>query len=74
MPRIEWLTVGEAARYARRHPKTISNALRAGDLHGKQRGVKGTWSVEPECVDAWLGGEKCPHQAQVKAARRGRAA
>lgn len=58
-----WMTVAEAAEYARRHPRTISDALRMGDLKGAQGKRKpgsrqgGHWLTTMEWVDAWIQGE-----------------
>ena len=42
-------------------------ALAAGDLHGGQRTKGGHWSIRLECLDAWLDGQPCPHQQQLRA-------
>lgn len=68
------LTVAEAATAARRHPKTISNALRSGELHGAQRRKGGTWFVKETCLESWLDGEKCEHKAVVNIDSRRRKA
>lgn len=66
-------TTDQAAEYAGCHVQTVLKALAAGDLHGGQRikdgePVKGgRWSIRRECLDAWLDGEKCPHQRQAVA-------
>lgn len=52
----------QAADYAGRSTDTIRRALQSGDLHGGQRKVRGHWSIRKECLDAWLDGERCPHQ------------
>lgn len=56
------MTVAQAAEYTHRHPVTLRRALEEGTLHGSQRVVGGKWSIRVECIDAWLDGEKCPHQ------------
>lgn len=64
------LTVPEAAAAARRHPKTIRNAVEAGDLHGSQRVTGGRWLIREECLDAYLEGAPCPHQNVTPIRRR----
>lgn len=58
----EWLTVREAAAYARAHPQTIYDALRKGDLHGAQSGHGGKWTAKRSCIDSWKFGERCEHR------------
>lgn len=58
-----WLLVADAAERAGAHPETVREALRAGEMHGTQRGKFGTWRTREECVDAWVEGVKCPHLA-----------
>lgn len=53
----------QAAEYADRHVDTIRRALESGDLHGGQRKAGGRWSIRRECLDSWLDGRKCEHQA-----------
>ena len=57
----------QAAEYAACHPQTVREALAAGDLHGGQRTKGGHWSIRLECLDAWLDGQPCPHQQQLRA-------
>ena len=59
----EYLTTAGAAKYAHRHPGSIRRSLEAGELHGVQRKKGGPWSIRPACIDAYLAGEKCEHQA-----------
>ncbi|MGN6324487.1 MAG: helix-turn-helix domain-containing protein [Pseudolysinimonas sp.] len=67
------MTVTEAAEYARRHPRTIGDALRAGELHGfqaaKKKGARkgGNWLTSAACVDAWIEGRDCEHQLPAAA-------
>ncbi|ADG98791.1 DNA binding domain protein, excisionase family [Segniliparus rotundus DSM 44985] len=50
-----WLTVQEAADYARRHPVTVRAALSSGQLKGYRRTVPGgTWSIRRDDLEAWL--------------------
>lgn len=58
-----WLDVAAAATYANRHRVTLWKALESGQLHGEQRMAKGKWSIRAECIDAWLAGQPCDHQA-----------
>lgn len=53
----------QAADYSGRHVDTIRRALEAGELHGGQRKPGGRWSIRRECLEAWLDGERCQHQA-----------
>lgn len=69
MNRLLRYTPAQAAEAAGRHVNTIHLALEAGDLHGGQRVKRGKWSIRVECLEAWLDGEKCPHQ-QVPAELR----
>lgn len=66
-PRPVRLTVEEAAEEGRKHPETIRDACRSGELHGSQRTKRGRWTVEAACLTAWLAGEQCEHH---KAAAR----
>ncbi|MFJ2544378.1 helix-turn-helix domain-containing protein [Microbacterium sp. NPDC087589] len=58
------LSVREAASMTGKHPETIAEALRRGDLHGGQRVKGGTWSIREKCLEAWLYGKKCKHQIE----------
>jgi len=58
----------QAAEYAGCHRMTILKAAEAGALHGGQRVKGGRWSFRHECLDAWLDGEPCQHQAGSGAA------
>lgn len=62
-----WLTTEQAAARAQRHEQTVRKALEAGELHGTQRKAGGRWRIHVDCLDAWCGGERCTHQAQVRA-------
>lgn len=64
------LTVDEAAVEARRHPSTVYKALEDSRLHGSQPIKGGRWLIKPECLDAWLDGQHCPHrQPQIRPVR-----
>jgi len=58
------LNVAEAAVYARCHPETVREALRAGELRGMQRAKGGPWKIRSEWVDKWL---EAPHKKEVAA-------
>ena len=51
---MEYLTTKEAALASRRHPETITAALRDGELHGTQRKKSGRWLIERGCLDDWV--------------------
>ncbi|TAJ46334.1 MAG: DNA-binding protein [Herbiconiux sp.] len=53
----------EAANVSRRHPETIRDACRAGELHGVQRKKGGPWLIAEPCLAAWVFRQKCEHQA-----------
>lgn len=53
----------EAAALARKHRQTIYVALEDGSLHGTQRVKRGRWLIKATCLDAWLDGVECEHQA-----------
>lgn len=61
------LTTVEAAKVAHRHPETLLLALQSGSLHGRQRAKRGPWLIKEECLDAWLDGTPCEHQAAAAA-------
>ncbi len=73
----EPLTPAEVGAEFRRHPETVRDAIRAGDLHGHQRVKRGRWLVERRCAAAWVRGAECPHQTNATVvpitAARGRA-
>ena len=68
------LTVKEAAVASRKHPVTIGNLLRSGELHGTQRKRGGNWTVKESCLEAYLDGEPCEHQRNVTPIRARRSA
>lgn len=61
------LSVNEASAAYGRHPVTLRRALEVGELHGTQRIVRGRWSIQRECIEAWLGGEQCQHRTGRRA-------
>lgn len=52
-----WLTVTEAAKYARCGKSSIYQACRTGALKATQVGTprSGTWVIHRDAVDRWLG-------------------
>jgi excisionase family DNA binding protein len=56
------LNVKTAAEYLGIHENTIRIALEDGTLHGFQRSKGGRWHIRRECLEAWIGGERCEHQ------------
>ena len=60
-----WFSTAEAAGYTGRHVQTVRKALEAGELHGGQRTAGGRWRMHRDCIDAWLLGQKCVHQARA---------
>lgn len=65
-----WLTVDEAAQYARRHRNTVQAALTRGELEGNQTKRGGRWLIHRDAVDAWTRGEKA--EVKVPTLTRGR--
>ena len=63
-----WLSAVETAERANCHHVTVLKAVEAGELHGIQRKKYARWKFRPACVDAWLAGERCEHQAAEAAA------
>jgi hypothetical protein len=63
------LTVHEAAVAAGRHPVTLRKALERGELHGNQRTKGGRWTVERQCLVAWMAGDPCEHKRNVSPLR-----
>lgn len=51
-----WLTVPEAAAYARRDRHTILDALGDHTLRGHRRGDRGRWRIHVDDLDAWIRG------------------
>lgn len=63
-----YLTPNEAAMATRKHPETVTAALRDGSLHGTQAKKNGRWLIREECLDAWISVEPCAHQTLKAAA------
>jgi len=59
-----YMNVAEAAAHVRRHPGTLRRSLEAGEVHGTQRTVGGRWTIRVDCLEAWIEGRPCEHQAQ----------
>lgn len=59
-----WLTAKQAAEHSGYHLETVRDALRSGQLKGKQRTTAGTWRTTEAWVDAWL----APDEDMVAAA------
>ena len=53
---MKFFTVPQAAEAAGKHPKTISLALRSGEMVGHQRVKGGRWSVEDTALRDWIVG------------------
>lgn len=51
---MAWMTTKEAALHAGRHPETVRNALRDGELKGVQPAAKADWRTKEEWVDEWV--------------------
>jgi excisionase family DNA binding protein len=60
---VSYLTVQQAAEATGYSTKWIYNGVRSGELHGSQRSKTSKWLIRRECLDAWVAGEKCEHQA-----------
>ncbi len=69
----EFLSPAEAAEIVGRHPVTLRDELRAGRLHGFQRGKGGHWVIRPACLEAWMECRPCEHQQSNVRPLRGRA-
>lgn len=73
--RMCWATPQDVVRYTGRHYTTIRRALTTGELHGHQNKSGGRWSIDLDCVDAWVKGEEssatpcdCPEGRRARAA------
>lgn len=53
-PMLNYLTPEEVAGLVRKHPETVRDALRAGELKGFQRKKRGPWLVREDWLDEWL--------------------
>lgn len=56
----------EAGAFVGKDPETVRRALRSGEMHGSQRGRGGSWSVRPDCAEAWVEGLPCEHQDSAR--------
>jgi hypothetical protein len=62
----KWLTVKDVAEATQRHPQTVLAAARSGNLHGVQsNGRNSVWRFREGCVDSWVSGTNCEHNAKV---------
>ncbi len=60
-PPSPWLSAEQVATYSGYSRDTVYDALRDGDLTGRQRTVpNGRWRVHRDEVDRWLGGANRP--------------
>lgn len=60
---MTYLTVKQSAERLGYSTKTVYDAVQSGELHGLQRTKHTKWLIRPECLDAWVAGEKCEHQS-----------
>jgi hypothetical protein len=65
----ERMTVAEAAMAAKRAEITIRRALEGAELHGTQQLKGGKWSIQRQCLIAWLSGQPCVHKHNVSPLR-----
>jgi hypothetical protein len=63
------LAVQDAAVVTGRHPVTLRRALKAGELHGHQLRKRGRWTLERQCLLAWMNGDPCVHKHKVSPLR-----
>jgi excisionase family DNA binding protein len=68
-----WLSLAEAAAYAKFHKSTLADALRDGSLRGYQVRPGGDWRIRASDLDAWISGERVP-ATPITAVTRKRAA
>jgi excisionase family DNA binding protein len=68
-----WLTLNEAAAYARFHRTTLGDAVRAGRLRGYQVDG-GHWRIHRDDIDAWIRGEQAPARPAPTITRKQRSA
>lgn len=62
-----YLTTPEAAAYTRRHPVTIREAARKGEVRSAQRVPHGPRRYKTEWLDDWVAGVKPRRLSAVKA-------
>jgi excisionase family DNA binding protein len=63
------LAVRQAAELTGRHPVTLRRALEDGELHGHQLRKGGRWTLERQCLLAWIDGDPCLHNHKVSPLR-----
>jgi hypothetical protein len=61
------LTVREAAAYAKRHPGTIADACRTGELKGVQRKKGASWRMRRGEIDVWMGARSPVRRGPLRA-------
>lgn len=49
-----YYTPVEAAEIAHRHPETVRDALRAGELIGVQNSEGGPWLIREDMLENWI--------------------
>lgn len=65
---LKFHTVAELAISTPYGAEALREALRAGKLHGVQNGKGGTWRVAEPCMEAFMLGNACEHQAEKMSA------
>lgn len=63
-----WFNSAQTAQHVNSHRDTVLKAAEAGELHGYQRTARGRWRFHRECIDAWMTGAACAHQANAERA------
>lgn len=64
-----WLTLAEAATYARVSEEHLRRALASGECVGSQNGERGAWTVHTAHLDAWKLGVQPPSIVEPVTAR-----
>ncbi len=70
MVETPWLTVDEAAEYARKSRSTVMIALRDDTLRGAQTGRNGKWLIHREDLDTWIRGDRADVRVPATTRRR----
>jgi len=67
-PRSRWLNgIAEISAFSGASAREVADALRSGELRGRQRTAGGRWRTHEAWVDAWLAGEEAPSISDVAA-------